>query len=103
MAVANATIINKMITELNKAKADPENTIEITKHISHVRLLCDLLLEEQPKTVNQTDEHTISQLELKAMIGERDDSKVIQQQHQDSGNSSKLDHDDANGDSIFDF
>jgi Family of unknown function (DUF5327) len=102
MAVANVTIINKMITELNKAKADPENTSEITKQISHVRLLCDLLLEEQPKTVNQTDEHTISQLELKAMIGEQDASKVFQQ-HQDLGNSSKLDLDDANGDSIFDF
>ncbi|MBU5267939.1 YwdI family protein [Virgibacillus proomii] len=102
MAVANATIINKMITELNKAKADPENITEMTKRISHVRLLCDLLLEEQPKTVNQTDEHTISQLELKAMIGEQDASKVIQQ-HQVSGNLSKLDHDGANGDSIFDF
>ncbi|GAA0605665.1 YwdI family protein [Virgibacillus siamensis] len=92
MAVANETIIKKMINELNKAR-DAEDHV-MKNHIANVQLLCDLLLEGDN---TQADKTNITKEEMKAMIGENSNSKVEPVQH------STIKHDDANGDSLFDF
>lgn len=98
MAVSNKTIINKMIQELNKAQIDTENHTKITQHIEHVKLLCDLILDD--KTPSKPEQkQTISADEMKAMIGDRGSVNKPSV----STSSSTIDHDDANGDSILDF
>ncbi|GAA0445880.1 MAG: YwdI family protein [Bacillota bacterium] len=98
MAVANTTIIQKMINELNEAKDQDNNTEELVKHIRHVRLLCDLFLEDSAKDQVRAKVNGISPLEMKAMLGDND-AKL----HRPSKPSSGNEHDEANGDSIFDF
>jgi len=95
MAVANETIINKMITELNQAKENELSPEKMVKHIANVRLLCDLFLEEDSV---KPDAKAASQAELKAMIGEEGMNKQLHHKEKSS-----IDHDDANGDSLFDF
>ncbi|UJL46026.1 YwdI family protein [Virgibacillus sp. NKC19-16] len=93
MEVGNNTVIQKMITELNHAK-EQHNQDKMIKHIENVRLLCDLFLEEDsPSTGNK---EAISAEEMKAMLGK-------QSSENKQRTSTKMDHDVANGDSIFDF
>lgn len=104
MGVSNKTIINKMIQELNKAQINTENNTKITQHIEYVKLLCDLVLDEEtPNTPSISSapkqEETISAKEMKAMIG----NKGSVNKPSVSTSSSTIDHDDANGDSILDF
>lgn len=91
--VENGTVIQKMIYELNQAK-EQHNQDKMIKHIENVRLLCDLFLEGgSPSTSNKEE---ISAEEMKAMLGKQaSENKQIK--------SKPMDHDDANGDSIFDF
>ncbi|WP_174614980.1 YwdI family protein [Virgibacillus ihumii] len=92
MAVANETIIKKMINELNKARDADEKSVK--NHIANVQLLCDLMLEgDKP----QTEKTSITNAEMKAMIGENGNQKVEPVQR------STINDDDANGDSLFDF
>lgn len=96
MAVANEKIIRKMTHELNQAKINQNNHAEMIKHIASVRLLCDLLIDEEPTARGDVNE--ISPEEMKAMIGAE---KNTQKQN---GNQKKpLEDEDANGDSLFDF
>ncbi|GAB3048163.1 YwdI family protein [Virgibacillus ainsalahensis] len=103
MAVTNETIINKMIKELNDAKKVQYNQDKMVKHIANIRLLCDLFLEEEP-AAGQVDSvesnHTseFSPEEVKAMLG-----KEVSETKPSRTQKSTIDHDDANGDSIFDF
>ncbi|MFD1036906.1 YwdI family protein [Virgibacillus byunsanensis] len=93
MAVANKTIIQKMITELQQALEKDENHTSITNHISNVRLLCDLMVGENSSQLNKSDH--ITNEEMKAMIkGSQGDKAAYKR---------TLDDDSANGDSIFDF
>ncbi|MEC5424419.1 YwdI family protein [Virgibacillus sp. C22-A2] len=94
MAVANSTIIEKMINELKEAKEKSDQQ-KVVNHIANVRLLCDLFLEED-SAVKKEPELNITKEEMKAMIGEQ---KSVTKTH--SGSS--IMQDDANGDSIFDF
>lgn len=50
MAVANGTIIEKMMIELKKALEKQDHHVDMVKHISNVQLLCDLILEENELT-----------------------------------------------------
>lgn len=93
MAVSNEKIINKMIQELYQAKEKNE-TKQMHTHISNVKLLCELLLDEEDSTEN-TEE--ISQAELKAMLGDSVDHKPTIKR------TTTIDHEEANGTSIFDF
>ncbi|AIF45612.1 YwdI family protein [Virgibacillus sp. SK37] len=97
MAVANETIITKMKEELSRAEKWADNPEKMSKSISNIRLLCDLLLEsgETSKSV-QLDRNEISPEEMKAMIGKANAGKP-------SVNKSAIDHEEANGDSLFDF
>lgn len=103
MAVANETIIQKMMQELNKAKAVSNNKNSMTKHIEHVKLLCELLLEEADgrleKTTPKISKTKITAEEMKAMMGTTG-SRVI---NTPSSEKTIIDHGEANGDSIFDF
>ncbi|EQB38242.1 MULTISPECIES: YwdI family protein [Virgibacillus] len=101
MAVANSTIIQKMINELQSAKQVEEHSKEMYKHISNVRLLCDLFLEEdieENSKPTKTAINDISAAEMKAMLGE-----MKAKTHAESIYKSTADHDGANGESLFEF
>lgn len=94
MAVSNRTIIQKMTSELELAKASQH---DMTKHIAHVKLLCELLLEEEGlSAASKTD---VSAKEMKAMMGVTGHPSSEEKQ----ADRSNMDNDDANGKSIFDF
>lgn len=96
MAVANEKVIRKMMDELKQAiKADNNyNHQVLLKHVSHVKLLCDLILEDDP--AEKGNSIKVSEEEMKAMIGENQ-SKGKQAAFE------TIDHEEANGNSIFDF
>ncbi|MFD2044374.1 YwdI family protein [Ornithinibacillus salinisoli] len=94
MAIANETIIQKMIQELQQAKQQQSQT-EIVKHMEHVRLLCDLFLAESDSS-SEVSKEEISPEEMKAMLGETRKQQSFQK-------TSRLEENDANGKSIFDF
>jgi hypothetical protein len=97
VAVANETIIIKMKEELGRAEKWADNPEKMSKSISNIRLLCDLLLEaDETSKSNQIDSNEISPEEMKAMIGKANAG-------QPSVNKSTFDHEEANGDSLFDF
>lgn len=53
MAVSNDAIMDRMIAEIQKAKAAMNEQKEWKLHIAHIQLLSDLLLEEKEKPTNQ--------------------------------------------------
>jgi hypothetical protein len=99
MAVANETIIQKMMKELQQAKANKYDDRIVQQHVRSVRLLCDLFLEDEQTTQSDTTTKIddISTEELKAMMGKDVTGKQSNKQH------NFLDDDEGNGDSIFDF
>lgn len=93
MAVANEKIIRKMINELQQALEVEANPQAMVQHVSSVRLLCELIMDDDTAEKDNTE---ISADEMKAMIGESQiKEKVIR--------STDISDDDANGASIFDF
>ncbi|WP_100009828.1 YwdI family protein [Lentibacillus sediminis] len=100
MAVANETIIQKMMDELQQAKEKQGDSGNMTKHIEHVRLLCDLLLKEteEEKVSVPASSQEITQEEMKAMLG-----KQAEQVKPATSKRTVIDHDGANGESLFDF
>ncbi|MRH44016.1 hypothetical protein GH741_15340 [Aquibacillus halophilus] len=94
MAISNNTILTKMMSELKKASAVNEQKA-VREHIHAIRLLCDLLLE---------DKETDQDLELKKMIGDVGQlpNKKFNNAN-DTKTTTKVDHEEANGKSIFDF
>lgn len=100
LAVANKTIIRKMKSELQKAMTQEDNHKILKQHISNVKLLCELILdevEEDGATVATKSE--ISTQEMKAMLGEQ----YALKNRKPKQNKAFIDHGQANGDSIFDF
>lgn len=90
------TIMNKMIKELQLAKGK-DSRQEVITHIGHVKLLCELFLEEASSNQITTDSSTFSQQEIKVMLGEKQGDRPQKKQQ------SAVEHDEANGTSIFDF
>ncbi|SFA97701.1 hypothetical protein SAMN04488072_104268 [Lentibacillus halodurans] len=98
MAVATDTILQKMKRELAEAQqmSASASGVAMKKHIANIQLLCELLLEEQ--SASGTDsEHDMTGAEMKAMMGEKAAERTSKPLRR------TLDHDEANGDSIFDF
>ncbi|MHA6250631.1 YwdI family protein [Oceanobacillus sp. CAU 1775] len=93
------TIINKMIKELNLAKEKTNAREELLTHISHVKLLCELFLEDDTsnEATTKSSASEITEQEIKAMLGEQKQDPSKKEER------STVDFDDANGDSIFDF
>lgn len=104
MTVGSDRIIQKMINELNQAKEQNQKQDKWLKHIENVSLLCDLLLEDDAsESTNEAKSPTtesISTEEMKAMIGKQEREV---KSNQDKFKKSTIDHDIANGNSIFDF
>ncbi|MBP1948905.1 YwdI family protein [Virgibacillus litoralis] len=94
MAVETDTIIQKMMKELTQAQQKNNDNAVVQKHIANVQLLCELILEEKPKS-NSSE---ISTEEMKAMIGHSNNGRKESTTHREIEDS-----DDANGSSIFDF
>ncbi|GGA63839.1 YwdI family protein [Ornithinibacillus halotolerans] len=99
MAVANETILLKMMDELKSARLHHNNQSELIKHVDKIRLLCDLILMEDKPQTSSGQSSEISAEELKAMFGKENVSKSAQQSFK---KSIELDE-EGNGDSIFDF
>lgn len=97
MAVANETILRKMMQELQQANENQHNQAQMLKHIEKIKLLCDLFLTEDKVQPTKAQTSEISAAELKAMMGE---NKTTNQPT--FKKSIELD-DEGNGDSIFDF
>ncbi|ASK62030.1 hypothetical protein CFK37_07590 [Virgibacillus phasianinus] len=98
MAIPNETILKKMMEELKQAKSQQADQRKMVKHIEHVRLLCDLIIdvEQAEPDKGPANISDISTDEMKAMLGSS--SKPINEKR-----ASDEDHEDANGKSIFDF
>jgi len=79
LAVSNETIMNKMMAELQQARAaaDDQNKWEI--HIAHIQLLSELLLDDHKGTPAKVERESVQPVQP---VG-------VQQQHEDT--------------SIFDF
>ncbi|WP_085993997.1 YwdI family protein [Oceanobacillus senegalensis] len=103
MAVANETIIKKMLHELYEAKEKQHSQEKMIKHIANVKLLCDLFLDNDNKEVvsEKSNKDGFTNQELIAMIGEQEKIQEIKQTKQQK--KAAFDHDEANGASIFDF
>ncbi|HLR62856.1 MAG TPA: YwdI family protein [Lentibacillus sp.] len=95
MAVATDTILRKMQRELTEAQKLSVDETAMKKHVVKIQLLCELLTDEQSAPGS---EHQMTDRELKAMMG---DEAAKQQQPEPVHGS--IDHDDANGKSLFDF
>ncbi|TFJ93411.1 DUF5327 family protein [Lentibacillus salicampi] len=94
MAVATDTILKKMKQELAEAHQKSADVAAMTKHVANIRLLCELLLEEEP---SPDAEHAMTAREMKAMMGNEVAERQSKQAHD------PIDHDEANGKSLFDF
>lgn len=98
MSVSTTSILNKMLSEAKRANENKANRHNMQKHTANVKLLCELLLDEE-ETADKADDHSITSDEMKAMIGKEHDSKRSSSQEQ----KTIIEHDDANGGSLFDF
>jgi len=100
MSVSTTSILNKMLNEAKQAK-ETNTKKDMQKHAANVKLLCELLLDEEEtaETKGSVDEHSITPAEMKAMIGEENRSKDSSSQDR----KKLVDDDEANGESLFDF
>ncbi|MFD1416427.1 YwdI family protein [Oceanobacillus jeddahense] len=105
MAISNEIIINKMIRELEEAKRIAHQQDQVKKHMENIHLLSELFISASPESniVNQMQvniedtEEQISEAEMKAMLGKQSSGKVV------TPEKNKLNENDANGESLFDF
>lgn len=95
MSIEYENIIEKMITELQQAKVEQSNHAKMKRHIAKVHVLSELVLDENP--AKETKE-TITDLEIKAMLG-KEQTKTNNQQL----DKTSLGSDQENTGSIFDF
>lgn len=99
MAITNRTVLKKMSNEIQEAMLQHGNEQKVREHVRSVRLLADLLLDQEespaPQPTPSTQEPTVE--EIRQMMGNDKPSETK------STTEKPLDHDDANGSSIFDF
>ncbi|WP_028784165.1 YwdI family protein [Thalassobacillus devorans] len=106
MAISNEAVLKKMMTEIQEAMQKNGETSLVREHVRAVRLLCDLMLEEHAAHSSgssaypdptEVDEPTTA--EIRKMMGDLPSSR----QQTDKQKKQTTDHEEANGDSIFDF
>lgn len=99
MAITHQTVLKKMSSEIQEAMLQHGNEHKVREHVRSVKLLADLLLEEDPgseSSSSSAQEPTVE--EVRKMMGaDKQPSQPKNQQEK------KIDHDDANGSSIFEF
>ncbi|WP_106495985.1 DUF5327 family protein [Lentibacillus sp. Marseille-P4043] len=96
MAVTTNTVIQKMMKEVQELNKQQMNQQVMMQHVANVKLLCELLLDEEGPSVTTSSD--ISAREMKAMMGTSTHPSVRTQSDHET-----IDHDEANGKSIFDF
>lgn len=94
LSVSYEAIIHKMFQQLQLAKGSQTNDKNLKQHISHVHMLCELILDEDH--TNVTIEHMTENIQS---VVKEESIPSAQPDFQEK----KLNDDDANGDSIFDF
>lgn len=124
MAISDRTIITRMQRELQTLQDKTPSRTELQQHIGNVQLMCELLLEnpveesgaEQPQQQSVSDKDMLQMLgqtpemteeEYNVMIkgkGTSNGDNVGNSYRRKSPTQGKLtNHDEANGESIFDF
>jgi hypothetical protein len=93
MPVSDQKVLKKMMGEIQKAQDDQYDPSKLKEHIRAIRLLCDLFLEDE----STTSEEVVLQ-KMKEQEQRNQDHTYRQKEEQ-----KPIDHDDANGSSIFDF
>ncbi|MYL49558.1 hypothetical protein GLV98_08670 [Halobacillus litoralis] len=99
MAITNETVLKKMSSEIQEAMLQHGNEQKVREHVRSVKLLADLLLEDETSTQRSpaaVQEPTVE--EIRKMMGAGNPEPV-----QKENKETKIDHDEANGSSIFDF
>ncbi|QTN00917.1 hypothetical protein ERJ70_17465 [Sediminibacillus dalangtanensis] len=98
MAISNQTVLTKMMSELQEALEKKDETAAIREHVRSVRLLCDLMLEEDNAAAGTEPEQ-----ELMKMMGDMHAGSHAGPSKVKSTGKQTIDHEEANGNSIFDF
>lgn len=88
MGVSTKTMLQKMTDELEKAKNTSHQKESMLIHISHIKLLCDVLLEEYEQVGLSNEDEDVSTQKVVHSLNEQK-SKQIGEGHE--------------GTSIFDF
>lgn len=86
MAVSNKIILNKMEKEISLAKQKIDDPKLMIKHISHIHLLCEIILDNDEAN------------EVKRLEG-----NVLDNKKRISDTTVEINNNITSGDSIFDF
>ncbi|GAA5415894.1 hypothetical protein Pryu01_00926 [Paraliobacillus ryukyuensis] len=103
--ISNEQVLQKILQEAQAAIGKSHETSEVKSHANAIRLLCDLLLDTKDENIKATNTNfsvpkqgSPNELELRKMMGDLPNTS-----NNTTLPAKKLDDDDANGDSIFDF
>ncbi|SDK16350.1 YwdI family protein [Sediminibacillus albus] len=95
MAITNQAVLRKMGNELQEALAKQDQTEAVREHVRAVRLLCDLILDDGQGV---TEEQELAKM-MGGVEGQLPSSKPTPGRPQ----KNNINHEEANGNSIFDF
>lgn len=88
MSVPYATIVRKLMEQISLAEQKIENPRAFKQHISQVKLLCELILDEQTTQKLNEQMQTVEYVNKKRQESSEQEQTVVR---------------DLPGDSIFDF
>ncbi|WP_010677266.1 YwdI family protein [Bacillus timonensis] len=97
MNISLNKILDKMQQELQSAKSEGSEQ-KIRERLMAIRTLCDLVLDEAPVEVKR-----VASVPVQPFPQSVQPIPKMQQQPTTIQNTTKLEEDDANGDSLFDF
>ncbi|WP_181347744.1 YwdI family protein [Thalassobacillus sp. CUG 92003] len=104
MAVSNQTVLTKMSHEIQEAMAKQgESTSSVREHVRAVRLMCDLLLDEQAPQELSPSVQEPTEAEIRKMMGAAPRKTQTEDKSLVKTSGSSFDEEDANGNSILDF
>ncbi|MEH7379474.1 YwdI family protein [Bacillus sp. JJ1533] len=95
MNISLGKILDKMQQELQSAKSEASEQ-KVRERLMAIRTLCDLVLDEAPTEVRRVESMPVQPLPQSVQPIQTMQPTTIQ-------NTAKLEEDDANGDSLFDF
>lgn len=98
--ISNQQVLQKMLQEVQAALATSDQPVEVKTHAQAIRLLCELILDTEEAKPNvatsKLPQHDASnEIELRKMMGDLPNPSPKP--------SKKLEEEEGNGDSIFDF
>ncbi|MBM7551826.1 YwdI family protein [Thalassobacillus pellis] len=111
MVITNASILKKMMKEIQEALEDGRSST-VRERVRAIRLLCDLVLEEdEDENAITSHENVTKRKESPSEVNEPTAEEIRQMMGEDHVNkrqkteksSNRMEDDDANGESIFDF